>query len=1110
MPTDGTLIFDTNIDAAQFHNALQEMKKYADGVTSEISGGFTVLKGTLANLLSGAIAGVTGQLSGLASSVMSTGMSFESSMSEVQALSGATAEEMQKLTDAAKEYGASTQYTASESAQALKYMALAGWDAEQSTAALPSVLNLAASAGMDLAQASDIVTDYVSAFGLEAADAAKLADELSYAQANSNTSVEQLSEAYKNCAANLHANGQSMETTTALLSMMANQGFKGAESGTALTAAMRDISNAMELVDGTTRQYAVSIGDTAIAVTDAEGNFRQLTDIYADVEKATDGMSEAERNAALSSVFTADSIKAANYVLAAGSDAAKDFAADLEGAAGTSADAAATMQDNFKGAVTRLSSAFDGLKVSVFEELKEPLRQIIDTLTDTLSSPKVQSAVSGIAKTLGQAFQKLADKLPDIIAFVDKNLPKAIKTIEKIAGFLWNNKGLVAGIGAAFAVTKVSSFASSLSPVVSSLKNIPSLISGIATPWGAVTAAIGLAAAGVAAYKIKVAEAKKAIADNVSEAAKLSDNMETVKDSIDGVKDNYENFRDSLGETKISIDLDYQNAEELKEKLLSYLNPDGSIKAGYEKEVNDVIAKLNEITGTSYSVSEGVIVDNDGVQKSYREISDEIENVIQKQRAMAEYDAVNAERASRQSDYNTAQQAIVATTAELEKLQDEQDNAAEKMKSLFGSNQLAGNAISIGDAVGFYNFSDFADEFETQIDKIIESAGDLSDSQNLENANQKIAELIYNTRGFQFENPDDLKTWNQHLEEYAGNLLEIGQNQDVLKDANETAAENEEYLQKMERLDKAILDSDWNKVNDIFATLATNVRTTATAGTDELKEQYELYKRNAAAAKELFDQGTVSAETYQSNIQALADATVEYAKSGGAISGEELWNAIANSSMGKEEKLASFKDVLINGFTPDESQIKAATAAIGDEFTSELAAAIESSGKPQQAIDNTAANIDTGSFADSGAAAGNTFLNSFQAVLNGITGFTSSILANATAQIRIGHNASGTNSWRGGLTWINEQGGELVNLPNGTQIIPHDISMRYADRMAASVMDAAGSLASAMPAQAGASGSGASLSATIPVIVNIGEEKIEETVMHVVSRANANTGGWSI
>ena len=329
MPTDGTLIFDTNIDAAQFHKALQEMKKYADGVTSEISGDFTVLKGTLANLLSGAITGVTGQLSGLASSVMSTGMSFESSMSEVQALSGATAEEMQKLTDAAKEYGASTQYTASESAQALKYMALAGWDAEQSTAALPSVLNLAASAGMDLAQASDIVTDYVSAFGLEAADAAKLADELSYAQANSNTSVEQLSEAYKNCAANLNANGQSMETTTALLSMMANQGFKGAESGTALTAAMRDISNAMELVDGTTRQYAVSIGDTAIAVTDAEGNFRQLTDIYADVEKATDGMSEAERNAALSSVFTADSIKAANYVLAAGSDAAKDFAAAL-------------------------------------------------------------------------------------------------------------------------------------------------------------------------------------------------------------------------------------------------------------------------------------------------------------------------------------------------------------------------------------------------------------------------------------------------------------------------------------------------------------------------------------------------------------------------------------------------------------------------------------------------------------------------------------------------------------------------------------------------------------------------------------------------------------
>lgn len=1097
MPTDGSLVFDTKIDSSDFSHALEELKKAASGATSELTGGFTILKGTISNLVSGAVTTLTGKMSGLASSVMRTGMDFQTSMSEVKALSGATAEQMEQLTATAKELGASTQYTAAESAQALKYMALAGWDTQQSIAALPSVLNLAASANMDLAAASDIVTDYVSAFGLEAKDAARLADELAYAQANSNTSVTQLSDAYKNCAANLHANGQSMETVTSLLAMMANQGFKGAESGTALSAAMRDLSNGMKLVEGTEKQYAVAIGETSVAVTDAEGNFRQLIDIYADIEKATDGMSEAEKNAALSSVFTADSIKAANYVLASGSDAAKQFATGLEGAAGTAADAAETMQDNVQGAMTKLSSAFDGLKVSVFEELKEPFRQLIDTLTETLSSQKVQSAVSSIAKTLGGALQKVADKLPDIIAFVDRNLPKAISAIEKIAGFLWNNKGIVAGMGAAFAVTKVTPFVSAISGVGTAIKTIPSLIGSLTSPWGLVTGAVGLAAAGVVAYKVKVAEAKKAIEDSVSAASELSDNMKQVQEDVNGIKDNYEDFAKSLGSEQVQIDLDFRNAEELKENLLQYLNPDGSIKAGYEQEVNDVIAKINEITGTSYEVSNGVIVDNEGVQQSYQDIATEIEDVIQKQRAMAEYEALNAGRAARQEDYNAAQQAVIATTAELKTLQAEQDETEAKMRKLFGENQLSTNAI-FGTS-GIESFSDFATEYRKRIDEIIKASGDLSDSGNLEKATKQIAELAGEVgRGFQFDNAEDLKVFNRYLQDYSGNLLEISQNTTVLKDANDTIAENSSYLEKMAKIDEAIKNGDWAEVNSIFAGIATSVKTTATAGTDELKEQYELFKRNAEAAKELFDQGKVTPEVYQSSLQALADATVEYAKAGGQVAGEELWAAIADSSQGKEEKLAAFKDVLINGFTPTQEQIQTASDAIGTDFTETLAAAIESSTAPKQAMDGIANNVDTVSFYNAGIDAGNAFTDAFNAALNGVSIAVSDLL-NTVAQIDIGHNATGSGGWRGGLTWVNEQGGELINLPNGSQIIPHDISMHYADRMAASA--AAG---------AGRNGGSGSLNATVPVTVYIGEEKVEDTVLNVIARANDRLGGWGV
>ena len=187
---------------------------------------WTVLKGTLANLAADGIEAVGAKLLQLGKDVIQTGEQFSASMSEVGAISGATAEELELLEQTAREYGATTKFSATESAQALKYMALAGWDVEQSTAALGGILDLAAASGMDLAAASDMVTDYLSAFGMEAQDAAYMADLLTYAQGNSNTSAQQLGEAYSNCAANMSAAGQDIETTTALLEAMANQGLK--------------------------------------------------------------------------------------------------------------------------------------------------------------------------------------------------------------------------------------------------------------------------------------------------------------------------------------------------------------------------------------------------------------------------------------------------------------------------------------------------------------------------------------------------------------------------------------------------------------------------------------------------------------------------------------------------------------------------------------------------------------------------------------------------------------------------------------------------------------------------------------------------------------------
>jgi TP901 family phage tail tape measure protein len=323
--------------------------------------------------------GITTPLVGLAKSALDVGMAFESSMANVAALSGATGADLDKLSETAQAYGASTQFSASQAADAMGYMALAGWDAQQMVDGLGGVLDLAAASGMGLAESSDMVTDYLSAFGLQASDSARFADMLAYAQANSNTSAAQLGEAYRNSAANLHAAGQDVETVTSLLGMMANQGLKGSEAGTALSAVMRDVTNNM--VDG-----AILIGHTSVAVTDAEGNFRDLTQILLDVESATAGMGDAERAAAMGATFTSDSIKGLNLIMSAGVSSAWEFEDQLRGASVT-ADSFAKAASDMGIDMDAMRGAFEaaGISSEQFEEILGISQGSADMFVETLN-----------------------------------------------------------------------------------------------------------------------------------------------------------------------------------------------------------------------------------------------------------------------------------------------------------------------------------------------------------------------------------------------------------------------------------------------------------------------------------------------------------------------------------------------------------------------------------------------------------------------------------------------------------------------------------------------------------------------------------------------------
>ena len=414
----GSVIIKIEGDDTDFKSKVNGLGKTAESGVSK-----------LGNVVKTAAVGIGGAMVAIGGYAIKVGSDFESAMSNVAAISGATGDDLQMLKDTAQEMGATTQFSATEAANALSYMALAGWDANQSASALPGVLNLAAASGMELASASDMVTDYMSAFGMSCEQSGYFADMLAYAQSNANTTAELLGESYKNCAANMAAAGQDVETTTSLLAMMANQGLKGSEAGTALAAVMRDLT--AKMTDG-----AIKIGDTSVAVQDANGNYRDLTDILQDVESATNGMGDAEKAAALSSTFTADSIKGLNLILNAGVSNAADFENQLRNSGGTAENMANVMNDNLAGAMKSLQSRAEAFGIAIYESFSVQLKDAVNAAADALGSLTDAFETGGIEGAFNQLGILAQQGIQTIIAQAPAMTQAATQMISNFASGL--------------------------------------------------------------------------------------------------------------------------------------------------------------------------------------------------------------------------------------------------------------------------------------------------------------------------------------------------------------------------------------------------------------------------------------------------------------------------------------------------------------------------------------------------------------------------------------------------------------------------------------------------------------------------------------------------
>ena len=474
-------------DGADGLDSLSDQVDDAGSSMEEASSSAINLGGALKTLFAVvSAAAIIGQVKDFAADSVELGKNYTSVMSEVAAISGASSSDLAMMEDTARQYGATTVFSASEAAEALKYMSLAGWDAQQSTDALGGVLNLAAASSMGLGEASDMVTDYLSAFGMEANKSTYFADMLAYTQSNSNTTAAQLGEAYKNSAANMHAAGQDVETTTSLLEAMANQGRKGSEAGTTLGAMMRDITAKMD--DG-----AIKIGETSIAVQDASGNFRDMTDILTEVGEATEGMGSAQRAAALSSVFTDDSIKGVNMVLAEGMDKVAGYEEALRSATGASEDMAETMNDNLSGDMANMNSAYEEMQLQTFEAMEGPLREGAQWITSDII-PTLTSWVPDAFGTLASGISKVGNALSPLIKTVLQN-PKAIGSA-------------FTSIGAGFAAMKTVNTGLTIAKNITEAGGLTNALGKLGTklfgsPWaaGAAAAVAAITAVGLAVKK---------------------------------------------------------------------------------------------------------------------------------------------------------------------------------------------------------------------------------------------------------------------------------------------------------------------------------------------------------------------------------------------------------------------------------------------------------------------------------------------------------------------------------------------------------------------------------------------------------------------------------
>nr|DAP61939.1 MAG TPA: minor tail protein [Caudoviricetes sp.] len=478
---DGDLIFNTRIDTDGVTDGLRRTERE----TEKLSGTAQTALGNLAANAARDIANAVKSAFKTATEyVVETGSSFEASMSQVAATMGITsaADEYGVLSAAAKEMGATTKYSATQAGEALNYLALAGYDAQKSVEALPVVLNTAAAGGIDLAYASDMITDSMSALGLQTNELAGFSDKLAKTSQKSNTSVAQLGEAILTVGGTAKSLSGGVEELDTMLGLIADNGIKGAEGGTALRNIILSLS-------APTDTAAAALENLGIKVFDDEGKMRDLADVFGEIDGALAPLTEQKKTQALSDIFNKVDLKAVNALLGTTSQRFEELRGYISDCDGAAEQMAKTMDDNFKGDITIMQSALEAVGVTAFEKFSEPLRTSVQEVTEIFGdlNEQLNGELGGKLETLAEKFGDLAVKAAEFA--VDEGIPKLIDCLD---WFCDNGDQLITAAETAGAMVIAYKGLSAANTAATAVSSYAAAASGAATATGALGIAMNV------------------------------------------------------------------------------------------------------------------------------------------------------------------------------------------------------------------------------------------------------------------------------------------------------------------------------------------------------------------------------------------------------------------------------------------------------------------------------------------------------------------------------------------------------------------------------------------------------------------------------------------